>query len=85
MKPIGKYIVIKTIEEEIKTSSGLLLSAEDASQMRYKKGKVVKPGSTVEVIKEYDEIYYDKRAGFTMLIENEPYTIITENDVVVVL
>ena len=85
MKPIGKYIVIKTIEEEIKTSSGLLLSAEDASQMRYKKGKVVKPGSTVEVIKENDEIYYDKRAGFTMLIENKPYTIISENDVVVVL
>lgn len=85
MKPIGKYIVIKTIEEEIKTSSGLLLSAEDASQMRYKKGKVIKPGSTVEVIKENDEIYYDKRAGFTMLIENEPYTIISENDVVVVL
>jgi len=85
MKPIGKYIVIKTIEEEIKTSSGLLLSAEDANQMRYKKGLVIKPGSTVEVIKENDEIYYDKRAGFTMLIENEPYTIISENDVVVVL
>ncbi len=85
MKPIGKYIVIKTIEEEIKTSSGLLLSAEDASQMRYKKGLVIKPGSTVEVINENDEIYYDKRAGFTMLIENEPYTIISENDVVVVL
>ena len=85
MKPIGKYIVIKTIEEEIKTSSGLLLSAEDANQMRYKKGLVVKPGSTVEVINEDDSIYYDKRAGFTMLIENEPYTIITENDVVVVL
>lgn len=85
MKPIGKYIVIKTIEEEIKTSSGLLLSAEDASQMRYKKGLVIKPGSTVKVIKEDDSIYYDKRAGFTMLIENEPYTIISENDVVVVL
>lgn len=85
MKPIGKYIVIKTIEEEIKTSSGLLLSAEDTNQMRYKRGNVVKPGSTVDVIKENDDIYYDKRAGFTMLIDNEPYTIITENDVVVVL
>ena len=85
MKPIGKYIVIKTIEEEIKTSSGLLLSAEDAKEMRYKRGLVVKPGSDVRVIKESDEIYYDKRAGFTMLIHNEPYTIITERDVVVVL
>ena len=61
MRPIGKYIVIKTVEEEIKTASGLILSAEDANQMRYKRGIVVKPGSTVTVIQENDEIYYDKR------------------------
>jgi|TARA_R110000851_G_scaffold304403_1_gene462222 co-chaperonin GroES (HSP10) len=85
MKPISKYIIIKTVEEEIKTSSGLLLSAEDASQMRYKRGIVIKQGTDVTAIKDNDEIYYDKRAGFTMLIENEPYTIITENDVIVVL
>ena len=85
MKPIGINIVIKTIEEEIKTSSGLLLSSEDANQLRYKKGKVVKPVTDVSVIAEGDEIYYDKRAGYTTLINNEPYTIISQNDVVVVL
>jgi len=85
MKPIGTNIVIKTIEEEIKTASGLLLSSEDANQLRYKKGTVIKPGSDVSVIKEGDSIYYDKRAGYTMLINEEPYTIISQNDVVVVL
>lgn len=85
IQPIGKYIVIKTVEEEVKTSSGLLLSSDDVSQMRYKRGVVVKPGTDVEVIKEDDNIYYDKSAGFTMLIKNEPYTIISERDVVVVL
>jgi co-chaperonin GroES (HSP10) len=85
MKPISKYIIIKSVDEEMKTSSGLLLSAEDASQMRYKRGIVIKQGTDVTVIKDNDEIYYDKRAGFTMLIDNEPYTIITENDVIVVL
>ena len=85
MKPIGTNIVIKTIEEEIKTSSGLLLSSDDANQLRYKKGVIVKPGTEVTVINEGDEIYYDKRAGYTMLIKNEPYTIISQNDVVVVL
>ena len=85
MKPIGKYIVIKTIEEEIKTKSGLLLSSEDANQLRYKKGLVVKPGSDVSVIKEKDNIYYDKRAGFSLLINEKIYTIIQERDVVVVL
>jgi|TARA_R110000787_G_scaffold70013_2_gene155611 co-chaperonin GroES (HSP10) len=85
MIPIGKNIVIKTLEEEIKTKSGLLLSAEDANQLRYKKGIIVKIGTDVTAIDEGSEIYYDKRAGYTMLINNESYTIIQENDVVVVL
>ena len=85
MKPIGKNIVIETIDEEVKTSSGLLLSAEDAGSFRYKKGKVIKPGSDVSVIGEGDMIYYDKRSGYTMIINDEPYTIIQERDVVVVI
>jgi co-chaperonin GroES (HSP10) len=68
MTPIGKNIVIKTIDEEIKTASGLLLSAEDANQLRYKKGIIVKIGTDVTAIDEGSEIYYDKRAGYTMLI-----------------
>jgi|TARA_R110001599_G_scaffold22350_1_gene82479 co-chaperonin GroES (HSP10) len=85
MKPIGKYILVKNVEEEIETSSGLLLSAEDASQMRYKRANVIKPGSDVTVINDGDSIYYDKNAGFTMLIGSETYTVISERDVVVVL
>lgn len=85
MKPVGKYIVIKTIEEEIKTSSGLLLSATDVDEFRYRKGYVVKEGTDVSVVKPKDLIYYDKNSGFTMLIKDEPYTIIQERDVVIVL
>jgi co-chaperonin GroES (HSP10) len=85
MKPICKYIVIKTIKEELKTESGLLLSSQDASDFRYKKAEVVKPGTQVDVIKEGDIIYYDGAAGHQMLIEDNPYTIIQERDVVVVL
>ena len=85
MKPIGKNIIIQPIEEEIKTQSGLLLSSEDTNQLRYKKGIVVIQGTDVTVINSDDTIYYDKRAGFTMLINNEPFTIIQEKDVVVVV
>ncbi len=85
MKPIGKYIVIKTIKEELKTESGLLLSSQDASDFRYKKGEVIKPGTQVDVIQEGDIIYYDGSAGHQMLIEDNPYTIIQERDVVVVI
>ena len=50
MKPINKYIIVKGIDEEMKTDSGLLLSAEDANSFRYKKGKVIKPGTEVHDI-----------------------------------
>tara|TARA_R100001129_G_scaffold186105_2_gene176481 strand:+ start:333 stop:590 length:258 start_codon:yes stop_codon:yes gene_type:complete len=85
MRPIGKYIIINKIKEEKKTKSGLLLSADDVDSFRYQKGKVIKPGTLVNEINEGDIIYFDKAAGHSMLIKDEPYTVITERDVVVVL
>ena len=85
MKAINKYIIIKTIEQEVKTSSGLLLSAHDVEEFRYKKGKVTMPGTEVKDIKKGDLIYYDKMAGYTIILEEQQHTIILERDVVVVL
>jgi co-chaperonin GroES (HSP10) len=84
MIAIGKNIIIEIVEKEIKTESGLLLSAHDANDFRYKIGIVVVPGTEVSVIKEGDEIYYDKSHSYTMVINDKPYTIIQERDVVVV-
>lgn len=85
MIAIGKNIIVCDIDEEIKTDSGLLLSAEDARGFRYKKATVIKPGTDVVVIHPGDEIYYDKSHSYTMVINDKPYTIIQERDVVVVL
>tara|TARA_R100001594_G_scaffold52676_1_gene86222 strand:+ start:207 stop:464 length:258 start_codon:yes stop_codon:yes gene_type:complete len=85
MKAIGKYILVKTIEEEVTTDSGLLLSHEEASKLRYKKAKVINIGGDVEYIEEGNEIYYDQSGSHTMLIDNETYTIILQHHVVVVL
>jgi co-chaperonin GroES (HSP10) len=85
MQPIGKFLVIKIVEEELKTQSGMILSAEDVNQFRYKRAIVVASGTDVSNIKKDDEIYYDKSHSFTMLINGEQCTIIRETDVVVVL
>ena len=85
MVPIGKYIVVEDINEEIKTDSGLFLSGEDAAQLRYRKAKVLESGTEVLHIHADDVIYYDKNHSFTMLINEKPCTIIREGDVVVVL
>ena len=84
MIAIGKNIIIEAIEKEVKTESGLLLSAHDANDFRYKTGVVIEPGTEVSVIKKCDEIYYDKSNSYTMVISDKPYTIIHERDVVVV-
>jgi co-chaperonin GroES (HSP10) len=85
MKVIGTNILINQIKEDVKTESGLLLSSDDTSKFRYQKGKVIEPGSEVSVVKKGDTIYYDESRGYTMLIENEKFTIIQLRDVVVVL
>ena len=85
MRPIGKYIVLQPIEEEVVTESGLLLSGEDTSQLRYSRGKVVASGTDVAAIASGEEVYYDKRSSYMMMIGDVKYTIISERDVVVVL
>mgnify|MGYP003641833466 CR=1 FL=1 len=85
MRPIGKYIIVKDVQESIKTDSGIILSGEDANQLRYKRCIVVESGTDVDVIESGDELYYDKAHSFTMLINDSQYTIISERDVVVVL
>ena len=85
MRPINTVLIIKKIKEEVKTSSGLLLSQDDENKFRYNKAEVYKIGDKVLNVKEGDIIYYDKVRAHTMLIEDEPYSIINENDVVVVL
>ena len=85
MRTINKYIAIEPIEEQLTTSSGLLLTSSDTDGLRYKKGRVIKPGTNVDCVAEGDLIYYDKSAGFGMMLDGESYTIITERDVVVVL
>jgi co-chaperonin GroES (HSP10) len=85
MKAIGKYIVIKLIEQEVKTDSGLILSAQDVDEFRYQRGVVVTPGTDVAAIKEGDEIYFDKVQSFTMIVGEQLCTVIQERDVVVVV
>jgi co-chaperonin GroES (HSP10) len=84
MKPINKYIIVRDIEEQITTDSGLILSGKDRETMRYAKGKVIAPGTEVKNIATGDRVYYDKRQAFTMIVSGDPVTIIQERDVVVV-
>jgi co-chaperonin GroES (HSP10) len=86
MRAIGKYIVISPIKEtETKTKGGLLLAEAQREDIRYRRAKVVEPGSDVKILKTDDEVYYDKAAGFNIEIKKEQYKVIKELDVVIVI
>jgi co-chaperonin GroES (HSP10) len=85
MKPIGRYIIVENIDQEIKSDFGLNFSSEDKKSMRYKTAKVIKVGTDVTVINDGDIIHYDKSGSHEMIIFGRVVTVILERDVVVVL
>ena len=86
MKAIGKYIVITPVKEtEVKTKGGLLLTEDNREDVRYREGKVITIGTDVVGVKDGDQIYYDRHAGFGIELQKEQFKVIKEQDIVIVI
>ena len=85
MHLIGKNILIVPVSEEEKTKSGLLISGTETSNMRYQKANVEAVGTDVAHIKPGNVIYFDKANSHDIRINDKPFKVILERDVVVVL
>ena len=86
MKAVGKYIIVDPIKEvDTTTKGGLILAEKQREDIRYRRARVVEPGSDVEVLKKGDEIYYDRSSGFNIEINKNNYKVIKEFDVVIIL
>ena len=83
MRAINKFIVVSPIHEEVKSEIGLILSSDEASDLRYNRAEVISAGHLVESIATGDEVYYDKHAGHEARLGDILYTVILERDVVV--
>lgn len=85
MKVLNKYLIVKKVAEQKQTKSGLLLTGEDANEMRYHKAIVYKVGDSINGINTGDTVLYDKVQSYDIILDNERMTIIQERDVVCVL
>lgn len=85
MRVLNKYLLVERVNEQKQTRSGLLLTGEDSSEMRYHKGNVFDVGMQVSGIQYGDTVLYDKVSSHDVLINETRYTILQEKDVVVVL
>lgn len=85
MRVLSKYLLVKRVNEQKQTKTGLLLTSSDSNDMRYHKAIVYKVGDNIIGIAHGDTILYDKVQSHEVVLDNERMTIIQEKDVVCVL
>ena len=91
IKPLFDKIVVKAVEAEAKTTSGLFLpnSAQEKPQMA--EVVAVGPGGIIDgkeikmQVKVGDKILYSKYSGSDFKIDEEEVTIIKQSDVLAVI
>ena len=88
IKPLQDRVIVKRLEAEEKTESGLIIP--DTAKEKPQKGKVVAvgPGKVMDsgtkvelTVKAGDNILFSKYAGTEINISNEEYLIMREDDI----
>ncbi|CAA9462774.1 MAG: Heat shock protein 60 family co-chaperone GroES [uncultured Solirubrobacteraceae bacterium] len=88
IKPLGDRLIIKVVEEEETTASGILLP--DTAKEKPQKGKVVAVGKgriddngkrIALDVEEGDEVLYSKYGGTEIKLEGEELLVLRESDV----
>ncbi len=74
--PLGKNIWVELIEENEKTSGGIIIP--DSAKEQTQKSKVLSVGSEVKVLKTGDQIFFKKFSGTKM---DENHLVLDEKDV----
>ena len=89
LKPLGDRLIIKVVEEEETTASGILLP--DTAKEKPQKGKVIAVGDgkydddgekRIPLdVSEGDEVLYSKYGGTEIKVDGEDLLVLRESDV----
>jgi chaperonin GroES len=88
LKPLGDRLIVKPIEEEETTASGIVLP--DTAKEKPQKGKVVAVGDGAYNedgsrrpldVNEGDEVLYSKYGGNDVVIDGDELLVLRESDV----
>ncbi len=92
IKPLGDRVVIKVLEKEQKTLSGIVLpdTAKEKPQegeiVAVGTGKVLDNGQRVAVeVKAGDKVIFSKYAGTEVKIDGQDYLILSERDILAII
>jgi len=92
LRPLGDKILVKRVEAETKTKSGIVLP--DTAKEKPKRGKVLSVGDGRRLetgerapfsVKKGDEIIFTSYAGTEIKLDGEELIIMSEDDVLAVV
>mgnify|MGYP003584859574 FL=1 len=87
IRPLADRVVIKMLEAEEKTKSGIILSSAAQEKPQFARVVAVGPGGVVDgnEVKMYvnvgDKVIASKYAGTEVKIDGEEYTIVRQSDI----
>lgn len=91
IKPLGDRVVIKMIEAEETTQSGIVLPGTAKEKPQVAEVVAVGPGGNVDGkditmhVKTGDRVLTSKYSGTEIKIDKEEYTIVRQNDILAIV
>ncbi|HBE79976.1 MAG TPA: co-chaperone GroES [Firmicutes bacterium] len=92
IKPLGERVVVKVLESEEKTKSGIVLpdNAKEKPQtgkvLAVGTGKVLDNGQKLPLeVKTGDKVLFAKYAGTEVKLDGEEYMVLKENDILAII
>ncbi|AOR22528.1 co-chaperone GroES [Clostridium taeniosporum] len=91
IKPLGNRVVIKKLEAEEKTKSGIVLTGSAKEVPQEAEVVAVGPGSVVDgtkiemEVKVGDKVLFSKYAGTEVKLDGEEYMILKQDDILAIV
>lgn len=89
--PLGDKVVIKQLEAEEKTKSGIVLPSQSKEKPQMAVVVAAGPGGMVDgnkvemVVKEGDKIIYSKYSGTEVECDGEKFLVVRQNDILAIV
>ena len=89
--PLGDKVVLKQLEAEETTKSGIVLPGQAKEKPQQAEVIAVGPGGMVDgkevtmQVKVGDKVIYSKYAGTEVKLEEETYIVVKQNDIVAIV
>ncbi len=91
IKPLADRVVIKMVEAEETTKSGIILAGSAKEKPQVAEVVAVGPGGNVEgkevtmYVKVGDKVLTSKYSGTEVKVDGEEYTIVRQNDILAIV